>query len=160
MPSAPGRLPSRLLVSTLLVFLAGGALAGESPPMGAASLLPWLESGRYRGWAAESGPHASAGPHFGKVRAFINPSLAASMGAADTEHRPGAAAVKELYGGGDRVRGWSVSIKLDGAGIGGARWYWFEYFDGRIVADARGAPLCASCHAAGRDFVLSTWPLP
>ena len=93
------------------------------------------------------------------MRAYLNPSLAASLGEAEA-HDVGAAAVKELYGSGDRVRGWAVAIKLDGSGSGGARWYWFEHFDGRLVADARGAPLCAGCHAAGRDFVLSPWPLP
>ncbi len=68
-------------------------------------------------------------------------------------------AVKELFGMGETVRGWAVSLKLDGTSAGGSRWYWFEYFDGRVVADARGAPLCAGCHAAGRDFVLIPWPL-
>ncbi len=69
------------------------------------------------------------------------------------------AAVKELFGMGETVRGWAVSLKLDATSGGGARWYWFEYFDGRLVADARGAPLCAGCHGAGRDFVLVPWPL-
>ena len=152
---APG-----LLAAMLLAAFAGTGGAGELPPTGAESLLPWLQAGRYTGWMAETAPHASDGPHFGKVRAFLNAPLAASLGAGELEHATGAAAVKELYGMGNEVRGWAVAVKLPGTGGGGSRWYWFEYFDGRVVSDARGASLCASCHTAGRDYVLSPWPLP
>ena len=135
--------------------------AAETPPTGVDALLPWLQAGHYQQWQSESRAHESTGPHFGKVRAYLNPLLAASLRAGRDygEHARGVAAVKELYGMGETVRGWAVSLKLDGTSGAGSRWYWFEYFDGRVVADARGAPLCAGCHAAGRDFVLTPWPL-
>ena len=117
--------------------------------------------GHYKQWQSESSAHESTGPHFGKARTYLNPSLAASLrdGDGDAEHPRAVAAVKELFGRGETVRGWSVSLKLDGISARGSRWYWFEVFDAHVVADARGAPLCAGCHAAGRDFVLTPWPL-
>jgi len=149
------------LISMALTTFAGITGAAETPPTGVDALLPWLQAGHYQQWQSESRAHESTGPHFGKVRAYLNPLLAASLraGRDDGEHARGVAAVKELYGMGETVRGWAVSLKLDGTSAGGSRWYWFEYFDGRVVADARGAPLCAGCHAAGRDFVLVPWPL-
>ncbi len=153
------------LISMALTTATGIAAAAETPPTGVAALLPWLQAGHYEQWQSESRAHESTGPHFGKVRADLNPPLAASMRAgagnsdSDAEHPRGVAAVKELFGMGEMVRGWAVSLKLDGTSAGGSRWYWFEYFDGRVVADTRGAPLCAGCHTAGRDFVLIPWPL-
>ena len=144
-----------------LATVTGIAAAAQTPPTGADGLLPWLQAGHYRQWQSESRAHASTGPHFGKVRTYVNAPLAASLGAGNSagEHPRGVAAVKELFGMGEIVRGWAVSLKLAATSGGGARWYWFEYFDGRLVADARGAPLCAGCHGAGRDFVLVPWPL-
>ena len=157
------RNPPRRLALIVLTTVTGITAAAETPPTGVNALLPWLQAGHYRQWQSESRAHASTGPHFGKVRAYLNPTLAASLragaGDSDAEHARGVAAVKELYGMGETVRGWAVSLKLDGTSAGGSRWYWFEYFDGQVVADARGTPLCAGCHAAGRDFVLVPWPL-
>ncbi|MEE8285105.1 MAG: hypothetical protein V3R72_00240 [Gammaproteobacteria bacterium] len=155
------RSPAGWLALISLATVTGIAGAAQTPPTGAHGLLPWLQAGHYRQWQSESRAHASTGPHFGKVRAYLNPPLAASLGAGNGagEHPRGAAAVKELFGMGETVRGWAVSLKLDSASAGGSRWYWFEYFDGQVVADARGAPLCAGCHEAGRDFVLIPWPL-
>ncbi len=156
------RNPPCWLASIALAAVTGIAAAAQTPPTGADALLPWLQAGHYRQWQSESRAHASAGPHFGKVRAYLNPPLAASLAAGNGagEHPRGVAAVKELFGMGDKVRGWAVSLKLAGTSAGGSRWYWFEYFDGQLVADARGAPLCAGCHATGQDFVLVPWPLP
>ncbi len=153
------RSPSCWLISMVLTTVTGIAGAAETPPTGVAALLPWLQAGQYEQWQSESRAHDSTGPHFGKVRAYLNPSLAASLRDGGGEHPRGVAAVKELFGIGETVRGWAVSLKLGGTSAGGSRWFWFEYFDGRVVADARGAPLCAGCHAAGRDFVLTPWPL-
>jgi hypothetical protein len=144
-------------LAVVMLALAAAARAADVPPTGAA-LGPWLEAGHYKHWRAESGVHASAGPHFGKVRAYLNPVLFGSMQSDAARHPQGAAAVKELYGAGETVKGWAVYIKT-GVGDAGTDWYWYEKFDARVVADGQGVLLCRSCHFTGRDYVLTPWPL-
>lgn len=131
----------------------------EVPSEGAA-LLEWLASGAYEAWPAESGPHESSGPHFGAVRTFVNPCLFASLDADAATHPVGAAAVKQLYGGGNTVEGHSVMIKV-AAGEGGDSWYWLEHYQGNTYADGVGSGLCTGCHGGpgNRDYVLTPWPL-
>ncbi len=129
------------------------------PPQGGAALQAWLEAGHYLSWAAESAPHASTGPHFGKVRTFVNAPLEASLAAGAAAHPAGAAAVKELYGSGDTVAGWAVAVKLQAASALGEGWHWYERYQGSTYADAAGAGLCTGCHSAGKDFILTPSPL-
>jgi hypothetical protein len=139
-----------------------GAISSAQPadvPLGGAALEDWIQAGHYRQWRGESQVHASQGPHFGKVRAYLNPVLFDSMNAGKKDHPKGAIAVKELYGDGEKVLGWSVAIKTDDASAAGANWYWYEKFEARVVADGKGILLCRSCHLAGRDYVLTPWPL-
>jgi len=138
----------------------------QIPPSDAAALLAWLQAGNYLEWTAESAPHPSGGPHFGRVRTYLNDALFASLTAGDEAHPAGAAAVKELYGGsGDEVRGWSVSIKTAAASAGGANWYWLEHFNGNSVAAGQGIGLCTGCHSqnyrtfTSKDLVLIPFPL-
>lgn len=70
--------------------------------------------------------HDSQGPHFGKVRAYLNPALYDSLNAKAAQHPNGAVAVKELYGDGQTLRGWSVAIKTAADSGGGANWHWYE----------------------------------
>ncbi|GMV40778.1 MAG: hypothetical protein AMXMBFR64_24940 [Myxococcales bacterium] len=128
------------------------------PPLGENDLEPWLSAGSYADWTAESAPHASAGPHFGKVRTFVNGPLAASLAAGAQVHPVGSAAVKELYGNGDTVLGWSVMVRASAAAQGQG-WYWYEDWQGTIYADDVGASLCTGCHSGGTDYVLTPWPL-
>ncbi len=130
-----------------------------APPQGGAALETWLNAGHYRDWRSESAPHDSQGPHFGKVRAYLNPALFESMQSAANRHPQGAVAVKELYGAGDKVLGWSVSIKTAADSAGGDNWYWYELFEAKTIRDGKGELLCRSCHALGRDYVLTPWPL-
>lgn len=125
--------------------------------MGEGAILPWLENGSYEGWTAESEIHPSAGPHGQGVRTFINDMLFDSLDAGMAQHPPGAAAIKEIYTGGE-LDGWAVSIKLD-TGTGAEAWYWFERFGGQIYADSAGDETCVGCHYAGIDFVRSPFPL-
>ncbi len=80
-------------------------------------------------------------------------------------HPLGAAAVKELYGSSEEVRGWSVSLKVDSDSNGGLGWYWYERFGTSVFADAVGTSLCTGCHgrdAAGitsKDYILIPFPL-
>ncbi len=132
--------------------------SGELLPQDEFELIAWLEGGGYTDWAAESGIHDSTGPHFGDVRAFVDSCLFDSLDAAATEHPPGSASVKELYGGGDQILGWAVMLKVE-PGAGGDTWYWFEVYNGTVYADGTGAGLCTGCHGGGVDFFLSPWPL-
>lgn len=130
----------------------------EVPPIGAADLRPWLESGAYLDWTAESAPHDSTGPHFGVVRTFVNEPMFDSLSVGSDPHPIDAAAVKELYGGGSEVAGWSVMVKV-ADGSGGDTWYWLEYYQGSTYADGVGDSLCTGCHGDGTDHVLSPFPL-
>ena len=134
----------------------GGAADVPTGP----ALVDFLEGGEYLGFAAESAAHPSAGPHFGNVRTFVNPTLAESLANGATSHPAGAAAVKELYGNGTEVLGWSVWVKLEEDSAGGAGIYWYELYDGSLYADGPGESLCTGCHSSGVDFYRGTVPLP
>ncbi len=137
---------------------AGGSTGG-GVPTGAARLVPWLEAGEYLTWPAEDGRHESSGPHFGAVRVFVNDVLDTSLASGGLTHPANAAAVKELFGDGDAVRGWAVSLKRGGDSADGAGWYWFEIYDDTTFADGDGVSLCTGCHSGGGDFFLSPYPL-
>jgi hypothetical protein len=139
---------------------------GEPIPTSRDELIDWLEQGIYMSWPAESAVHASAGPHFGQVRTFVNPILFGSLSAASPMHPQGAAVVKELYGANPAgVRGWSVMIKNAADSDGGRAWYFLEVFDGGFYASSFGAGVCVGCHHAdyfglqSKDFVLTPFPL-
>lgn len=146
-----------LLISVFATLRAPASFA--EVPLGGQALQNWLEAGHYRQWRGESKAHSSQGPHFGKVRAYLNPALFESMNAGKKDHPKGAVAVKELYGDGDKVLGWSVSIKTEPTSAAGANWYWYEKFEARDIADGKGILLCRGCHITGRDYVLTPWPL-
>ncbi|MCH9683384.1 MAG: hypothetical protein K0V04_18250 [Deltaproteobacteria bacterium] len=129
------------------------------PPVNSAELLPWLEAGEYTAWPSESGIHDSDGPHFGDVWTFVNNTMLDSLTAGNAEHPMGAAAVKELYGMGNEVRGWSVSVKLAADSSGGDNWYWYEVYDGQVFGDGDGISLCTDCHSMGSDYFRSPFPL-
>ncbi len=133
----------------------------QSPdiPLGGAALEAWLKAGHYKPWRSESKPHDSQGPHFGKVRAYLNPSLFDSMQSGVQRHPKDAVAIKELYGHGDTVQGWSVAIKTAADSSGGSNWYWYEIFQNKVVKDGQGVLLCRACHITGQDYVLTPWPL-
>lgn len=154
----------RVLALIATAWMASTAVAaGEPPPTEAGALYRYLNEGRYRAWAGESTPHASAGPHPVTVRTFLNPALGESLAAARSEHPAGAAAVKELYGRDGKLTGWAVSIKAEAQSSVGQGWYWYEVTSlepgHRPVAAGRGVALCAGCHLPGHDFVLTPFPL-
>ena len=155
---------SRAAAWPLMVFclLAPAGLAraqAPEPPLGGAALEAWLKAGHYKNWRSESGVHASQGPHFGKVRAYLNPALFQSLQSQARQHPKMAVAVKELYGEGERLQGWSVAIKTGADSNGGSNWYWYEIFQKKVIKDGQGVLLCRGCHFTGRDYVLTPWPL-
>ncbi len=134
-----------------------GALA-QTPPIGEADLLPWLEAGNYARWAAEAEQHPSAGPHFAAVRTFVNEPLLESLEGGSEDHPVGSAVVKELYGDTPEVGGWAVMVKT-APGSSVDSWYWFEWFTGTTYADENGNNGCGNCHGLGLDFVRTQLPL-
>ena len=120
------------------------------------ALIAWLQAGEYDAWTAESGIHDSDGPHFGNVRTFFNNVLVDSFENDMGVHPIGAANVKELYGPGETIRGWSVMVKRE---VDAGEWYWFEYWDGEVIADTVAWDVCEGCHEDGVDNVLTPWPL-
>lgn len=131
----------------------------DVPPKKRNRLLAWLREGVYREtYVGEPKVHASAGPHGGNVRTYFNSILAEDLGAGRTTFRKGASMVKELYfGGTDEVVGYAVMIKTKKrAGDRGQGWLFMESFDGQEAAFyGRGIGVCAGCHSAGTDFLLS-----
>lgn len=128
-------------------------------PTEAGALLQWLEAEPYLDWPGESAIHDSAGPHFGNVRTWVHPDLEASLAAGDAQHPSGAAAVKELYGDGEVRLGWAVEVKLEDDSAGGDNWYWYELYEGGVLADGNGVGVCTGCHGGGQDYVLTPFPL-
>jgi hypothetical protein len=138
---------------------ATGGAAGEVPAERAA-LEAFLAEGAYSEFEAESSAHEGAGPHFGKVRTFVNPSLAASLAAGESERPVGAAAVKELFGDGDVLLGHAVTVKV-ADGTQPSSWYHYQAFEGSVSADGVAVPVCVSCHMPDeRDGFLGPYPLP
>lgn len=136
--------------------------AGDAVPSAPAALLEWLRARSYASYRGESSVHASSGPHGGNVRTFVNAKLAASLDASG-EHPEGSVAVKELYGSGTTdVTGWAVMIKTQPESAAGAGFYWYEVFGtepGASAIEGQGKGLCVDCHAGGRDFFLTPFPL-
>ena len=142
------------------VLVASVATADTAaPPRRKAALLRWLRAGTYRAvYAGEPAVHGSRSAHGASVRTFYSPVLAHDLSAGRTTFRKGAAMVKELYFGGDTLRGWSVMSKLRRrAGPAGQGWLFYESFDGTNdgAPFGRGIGLCVGCHHAGTDFLLS-----
>lgn len=130
------------------------------PPLKKKKLLAWLKEGTYKkAFLPEPAIHASTGPHGGNVRTFYNPILVEDLRAKRPSWRVGAAMVKELYfSGQSQVIGFSVMVKLDeNSGPKGEGWLFYETFSGTNdnAFFGRAVPVCANCHGAGIDYLLS-----
>ncbi len=139
----------------------GGDCAECDVPNGRSSLEAFLDRAEHRGFAKESGPHPSAGPHFGDVVAYVSPKLEESLAGGNTTHPVGAGAVKELFGrgGGTEPIGYTVYVKVR-QGAGAESYYWYERFDGNQFANGVAEGVCVGCHSGGEDeVVLSPYPL-
>ncbi|MEW6734559.1 MAG: hypothetical protein AB1489_24755 [Acidobacteriota bacterium] len=137
-----------------------GAKSEIIPPKKKGKLLTWLKAGIYKKrYIAEPQVHSSTGPHGGNVRTYYNPILTQNILDGKKVWQPGAAMVKELYfSGNEQVIGYSVMIKLDeNSGTHGEGWLFYETFDGTNTNPffGRGLPICANCHQAGVDYLLS-----
>ncbi len=132
-------------------------------PSEPAALFDYLRSGAYKSFASESGPHASTGPHGGRVLTYVNDLLAESLDAGNAEHPRCAASVKELFLGKSDVSGWAVLVKTEERSDKGKGYYWYEITStrsgARVDYEGQGINLCVGCHSAGRDQFRAPWPL-
>ncbi|MDT3734698.1 MAG: hypothetical protein ROZ00_00560 [Denitratisoma sp.] len=139
------------------------ATGGDVPPAESQALNRFLQSGGYKRWPHESAPHPSRGPHPVTVQTYLNPAMQASLAAGNKDHPAGSAIVKELFDDKGAIRGWAVSVKTGAKSRLGKGWYWYEVLS--PAADAKpdyagqGLLLCSACHATGKDYVLSDFPL-
>lgn len=132
-------------------------------PASEAELLSYLREGRYRSFERESAPYQSAGPHFGLVRTYLDPTLARSLAEGSARHSRCSAAIKELLDPSEKLSGWAVFVKTEETSPDGSHVLWLETTSTspgvRPAFFGRGLRLCSSCHAAGRDFVRIDYPL-
>jgi len=154
------------LVLASVVILAGTAMAAAAedvlPPRRKGPLLRWLQALTYRQtYVAEATVHPSVPAHGFNVRVYFSPGLVADLRAGRPRFRKGAAMVKELYfQGTEDVVGWSVMRKLRRRSGGrGTGWLFYETLDGRNRGAffGRGIGVCTGCHAAGTDYLLSSF---
>ncbi len=154
------------LQGTLEPTVETGSAAGAIPT-GKNELFEYLQSGAYKQFAAqESKNHPTTGPHTNlgwPVRIFVNDTLDASMKAGNDSHPMGSGVVKEMYNADGNLQGWAVMLKTQADSDGGKGWFWYEVTsttDGSSpVAIGNGIPLCFGCHAIGKDYVLTRYPL-
>lgn len=129
-------------------------------PTSASELEAYLPSRPYADWPAESAAHQSTGPHGGRVRTWLSPTANASLTAGNSTHTFDSVLVKELYGSNTdgTLIGYAVMVKIK-EGAADDSWYWYESFTNGAKYEGVGLALCANCHRAGRDFVLTPFPL-
>lgn len=132
---------------------------GPIPDEDSDALLAWLRGGGYLDWEGESAVHDGAGPHFGDVRTYISTELFESLDSGAQAHPVRSAAVKELYGTTSEVQGWTIAVKRAEDSANGDGWYWYEIYEGSVLADGDGLGVCTGCHSGGLDYVLTPFPL-
>ena len=85
------------------------------------------------------------------------------MTAGNDAHPVGSGTVKEMYNGDGNLQGWAVMLKTQADSDGGKGWFWYEVTsttDGSSpVGIGNGIPLCFGCHAIGKDYVFTRYPL-
>ena len=133
--------------------------ANVIPPTQKGRLVRWLNKQSYKeNFLPEPARHPSTGSHGGVVRTYYNPVLVNDLAAGRTQFSKGAAMVKELYLGGNTVAGYAVMVKtIKRKTAQGRDWLYYEGFDltDQRAFYGRGVPLCAGCHRAGTDYLLS-----
>ena len=68
-----------------------------------------------------------------------------------------------MYDGDGKLQGWAVMLKTQADSDGGKGWFWYEVTSttsgSSPVGIGNGIPLCFGCHAIGKDYVLTRYPL-
>ncbi len=93
------------------------------------------------------------------VRVFMNDCLAESIAAGNSTHPIGSMSIKEMYGTGDTIIGYSAMIKVDDTSPNdGMDWYFHTIVGGEEKASERGSAACFDCHVMGTDYVQTPYP--
>ncbi len=143
------------------------SVQGTAVPTDQTAIFRYLKTGAYRRWnARESTSHPGRGPHTklqAPVKTYMNDTLAASMQAENDRHPIGATSVKEMLKPDGSLTGWAVAIKTQNDSAAGRGWYWYEVTStsdaSEVPAIGNGVQGCVGCHAPGKDYVLTSWPL-
>jgi cytochrome c553 len=130
-------------------------------------LFKYLQAAAYKNFTAkETAKHPSVGPHtkYGlPIQVYLNETLNASLTKGNASHPPGSAAIKEMFDKDNKLQGWAVMLKTAADSDRGKGWFWYEVTsttDGsKPVRIGNGVTLCAGCHASGKDYVLTDYPL-
>ncbi len=130
----------------------------QIPPANTVDLQSWLRQAFYRDWRRVSelrySYHQIPSPMRGERR-YLNEALYTSLVCDGVDPHPkGAAAVQELFDlGNENAVGWSVNRKLQADSDEGRGWYWYQEFDGRVLAAGSGVGECVGCHSDGEFFL-------
>ncbi len=136
-------------------------------PLKPRALFNWLKSKKYHSFAAkESKPHPGRGLHmeFGlPVRVFMNDVIVKSHKQDQKQVPVNSCVVKEMFTQAGDLQGWAVMVKTHDDTKSGKGWFWYEVTSAadpsKIAAIGNGVPGCRGCHSAGRDMVLTSFPL-
>ena len=134
----------------------------DTVPAAADALFSYLLDRHYQSSPHEPNVHGSTGGHGTSVMAYFSTVLDESLRGPNTTHPRGSAAIMEVIGADGTISSWLVSVKTNFQSDAGLGWFWYEVLNtttnaGPMVADW-GVASCVSCHAAGRDFILSDYP--
>ena len=146
---------------------ATGAVS-QTPPMGAAAVEQWLQTGAYKSWHCEAAPHMFRSPSPHGFNRICSNDLISQNASGKGVWPKGAAAVKELHASATSTTpvGYAVYLKTADDSAAGVNWYWYErvpldsaapHDATGVVADGMGASgtantICVGCHsAAGLD---------
>jgi hypothetical protein len=139
---------------------AGSGGNAQTPPIGAAAIVPWLQQGLYKSWHCETAPHTARSPSPHNIDRVCSNDVIANNATGTGPWPAGAAAVKELYSHSTDTTptGWAVYLKTHADSANGANWYYYgalaaggSNVDG-MGTDSTVMPTCTSCHlAAGSD---------
>ena len=134
----------------------------DTVPAAADALFSYLQERHYQSLPGEPNVHGSNGGHGTSVMAYFSTELDESLRGLNPTHPRGSAAILEVLRTDGTISGWLVSVKTNPESDAGLSWFWYEVLsapDGTVpIAADWGVSSCVSCHAAGRDFILSDYP--
>jgi hypothetical protein len=136
-------------------------------PTDPSRLFDWLKDGKYHSFPAkESQAHPGRGPHTAfelPVRVFMNDVFSQSKERGQAILPANSCVVKEMFTKSGNLQGWAVMVKTHDDADAGKGWFWYEVTSAtnpsKIAAIGNGVPGCVGCHTAGKDMILTAFPL-
>jgi hypothetical protein len=130
-------------------------------PLSPDDLHVFLVQQGHADWSSESEVRTSE--NGSKRIVFFNSIQVQSFEEGLSEQAVGSASVREMYeSDGQTLQGLAAIIKVSKEGRP-SDWFFYETFEpvdgGKHAIAENGAPGCVNCHAAGHDYVRSSFPL-